>query len=109
MEVHRAMGPGLLETVYETCLAYEFESRHIPFQRQVHLPLIYKGRKLEAGFRLDFVMAGRLILELKAVDRLNPIHDAQLLSYMRLSGLKTGLLINFNTDVIRNGIRRLVL
>ncbi|MCK5778527.1 MAG: GxxExxY protein [Rhodospirillales bacterium] len=109
IEVHRAMGPGLLETVYETCLAHEFGLRNVPFERQVHLPLIYKGCHLRSTFRLDFLVDRDLIIELKAVDRLLPVHAAQLLSYMRLSGVRKGLLLNFNTDVLRDGIKRLVL
>jgi GxxExxY protein len=109
MEVHRAMGPGLLESVYETCLAHELKMNNVPFERQVSLPLIYKGQRLGSGFRLDFVIERRLIIELKAVDQLLPVHDAQLLSYMKLSGMRTGLLLNFNTDILRNGIKRLVL
>jgi len=109
IEVHRTMGPGLLESVYEACLACEFEQHNIAFKRQVRLPLKYKGRRLGSGFRLDFIIEDRLILELKTVDQLMAIHDAQLLSYMKLSGIRTGLLLNFKTDVIRNGIKRLVL
>ena len=82
---------------------------NVPFERQVSLPLIYKGQRLGSGFRLDFVIERRLIIELKAVDQLLPVHDAQLLSYMKLSGMRTGLLLNFNTDILRNGIKRLVL
>ena len=109
LEVHRALGPGLLESVYEMCMSKELELSGIRFARQRRIPLQYKGLIVGAGFRLDFVIEERLIIKLKAVDRLLPIHDAQLLSYMRLSGIRTGLLINFNTAVLRAGIKRMVL
>ena len=108
MEVHRAMGPGLLESIYEMCLAKELELSGIRFARQRSMPLQYKGLAVGAGFRSDFAIEERLIIELKAVDRLLPIHDAQLLSYLRLTGIRTGLLINFNTSVLRDGIKRMV-
>ncbi len=109
IEVHRELGPGLLESAYEECLAIELDEAGLSVQRQVELPLRYKGRDLDAGYRLDLVVDGQLIVELKSVERLLPIHDAQLLTYLRLSGIKTGLLLNFNTPVLFRGVKRLVL
>jgi GxxExxY protein len=109
IEVHRELGPGLLESAYEECLALELADAGLAVARQVELPLRYKGRNLDAGYRLDLVVDERLIIELKCVERLLPIHDAQLLTYLRLSGMKTGLLLNFNTPVLFRGVRRLVL
>jgi len=108
IEVHRALGPGLLESTYRDCLCYELVLRGIPFQREVPVPLEYKGVGIQCGFRLDVLVADFVLLELKAVSKLLPIHDAQLLTYLRLRGLHVGLLINFNVAVLRNGIRRLV-
>lgn len=109
IEVHRALGPGLLESAYEICLCRELSLRHIQFQRQLPIPLEYKGVKLDCGYRSDIIIEQTLLLELKAVDALLPIHEAQLLSYLKLTGLTVGLLINFNVEVLRNGIRRRVL
>jgi GxxExxY protein len=109
IEVHRELGPGLLESAYEECLAHEFLLREIPFERQKPLPLTYKNAKMNADFRLDFVVAGTILVELKAVELLQPLHDAQVLTYLKLSGLRVGLLINFNVKMLRDGIRRLVL
>jgi len=109
MEVHRALGPGLLESAYEECLAREFELSDIPFERQVPLPLEYKGVHLDCGYRLDFVVANLVVVELKAVDEIHPIHEAQLLTYLRLSKRKLGLIINFNEPLLKDGIRRRVL
>ena len=108
IEVHRNLGPGLLESAYEACLCHEFELRRMPFKRQVELPIEYKGLKLDCGYRLDAVVADRLILELKACEALLPIHEAQILTYLKLTGLKTGLLINFNVPILKNGIKRIV-
>jgi len=108
IEVHRHLGPGLLESVYEDCLAKEFSLRGIPYERQKPLPTVYKDLKLDAGYRLDFLVAGRIVVELKAVEALAPIHEAVVLTYLRLSGCRVGLLINFLTPVLRDGIRRLV-
>jgi GxxExxY protein len=108
IDVHRALGPGLLESAYEECLARELATRNIPFERQKPLPLVYRDVKLECGYRVDFLIDKRVVLELKAVDALAPIHDAIVLTYLRLSGCKIGLLINFNTTVLKDGIRRLV-
>lgn len=109
IEVHRVLGPGLLESTYEECLCYELRTQNVEHQRQVPLPIRYKEIALEAGYRLDLVVGGRLIIELKAVERLLPVHDAQLLTYLRLSKIKVGLIMNFNVPALRQGIRRLVL
>jgi GxxExxY protein len=107
IEVHRATGPGLMESVYEQCLCYELSQRGLRFQRQVELPVKYKGIKLDCGFRMDMVVEDAIVLELKTVDELLPIHSAQLLTYLKLSGKKLGLLINFNEPVLKRGLRRL--
>ena len=109
MEVHRALGPGLLESIYEMCLCRELSIRGIPFERQVLIPVEYKGVKLDCGYRADIVVDGTILLEIKAIDSLLPIHDAQLLSYLKLGGWKIGLLINFNVELLKNGLRRRVL
>ena len=108
IEVHRGLGPGLLESAYEECLCHELRLAGITFQRQVPLPVVYKGVHLDCGYRLDVVVEGRLILELKTMERLLPIHEAQLLTYLRLAGIHTGLLLNFNVPVLRDGIKRMV-
>ena len=108
IEVHKALGAGLLESTYEECLCQELTLRRIPFERQVELPIEYKGIKLSAGYRMDIVVDGLLILELKSVEKLLPIHEAQLLMYLRLSKIWLGLLINFNVPVLKQGIRRRV-
>ncbi len=109
IEVHRHLGPGLLESAYEDCLAYEMKQNGMTFRRQVPLPVIYKGIKLDCAYRLDFVVDGYLILEIKSVERLLPIHEAQLLTYLKISGLRLGLLLNFNVPLLRDGIRRMVI
>lgn len=109
IEVHRALGPGLLESAYEECLCYELGIQGLSCVRQVDLPLSYKGIKLDCGYRLDVMVEEIVLLELKAVEKLLPIHEAQLLTYMRLSGAKVGLLMNFNVPVMRDGIVRRVL
>ncbi len=109
IEVHRALGPGLLESAYEECLCHELGLRQLAFQRQVPLPLTYKGVDLDCGYRLDLVVAQTVLLELKAVAQILPIHEAQLLTYLRLSKMKIGLLINFNVPVLKQGIVRRVL
>ena len=108
IEVHKNLGPGLLESVYETCLCKELEFRQISFEKQKELPITYKGDKLASGLRLDVVAEKRVIIELKACDRLLPIHEAQLLTYLKLTGIKIGLLINFNVSILRHGIKRLI-
>ncbi len=109
MEVHRALGPGLLESIYEMCLCRELSIRGIPFERQVLIPVEYKGVKLDCGYRADIVVDGTILLEIKAIDSPLPIHDALLLSYLKLGGWKIGLLINFNVELLKNGLRRRVL
>lgn len=109
LEVHRELGPGLLESTYEQCLARELSLRAIPFALQVPMPVEYKGVKIDCDYRLDIVVDRMLILELKAAASLDPIHEAQLLTYLRLSGIRTGLLINFNVRLLKDGIKRLVL
>ena len=108
MEVHRALGPGLLESTYEMCLCRELAIRGIPFERQVPIPVEYKGVKLDCGYRADIVVDGTILLEIKAIDSLLPIHDAQLLSYLKLGDWTIGLLINFNVELLKNGLRRRV-
>lgn len=109
IEVHRSLGPGLLESAYAECLARELSLRSIPFEREKPVPVVYKEVKLDCGYRIDFLVAGRVVVELKAIDALAPIHDAIVLTYLRLSGCKIGLLINFHTQVLKDGIKRLVL
>jgi GxxExxY protein len=109
IEVHRAIGPGLLESAYVQCLCYELALRKIPFQLELPLPVHYKGIKLDCGYRLDLVVADAVVVEVKAVDRIIPLHEAQLLTYLRLGGWKAGLLINFNVPLLRDGIVRRVL
>ena len=108
IEVHRNLGPGLLESAYEECLCYEFDRRGIKYERQKPLPIAYKGTKLDCGYRLDLVVNDLVILELKAVDQIQPIHSAQVLTYLKLSKMKLGILINFNVTVLKNGIKRIV-
>ncbi len=109
MAVHMTLGPGLLESVYEVCLCHELAQRGVPFESQVALPVTYKVVKLDAGLRLDLVVNGKVIVELKAVEMTQPVHEAQLLTYLKLTGLRLGLLINFNSALLRDGIRRMVL
>ena len=109
VEVHRALGPGLLESAYETCLCRELFLKGLEFECQRAIPLTYKGARLDCGYRADIVVKNSLLVEVKAVDQLSAIHDAQLLSYLKLTGLKVGLLINFNVRVLTHGIRRKVL
>ncbi len=106
MEVHRTLGPGLLESAYQQCLFHELCLRGLPVAAEVPLPVAYKGVQLDCGFRLDLVVDDRVILELKAVDALKPIHEAQLLTYLKLAGLRLGLLMNFNCVRLHEGIRR---
>ena len=109
IEVHKEIGPGLLESAYEECICRELSMRGIDFQRQVSLPVTYKGVRLDCGYRLDLVVEDKVIVELKSVKELEPIHEAQLLTYLRLSGRKVGLLMNFNTVLMKDGIKRMVL
>lgn len=108
IEVHRALGPGLLESVYVACLVYELIQRGYKVFTEVPLPLVYKGVKLECGYRLDLLVNDKVIVEVKSVDRLAPIHDAQIISYLKISGRKVGLLINFNVTMVKNGVKRFV-
>jgi GxxExxY protein len=109
IEVHREMGPGLLESVYQTCMEYELRLRGLEFRPQVRIPLVYKGVKLDDELVMDLYFPERLVVELKAVERLLPIHDAQLLTYLRLSRTHVGLLLNFNVRLLKDGMKRLVL
>jgi len=102
LEVHRYLGPGLLESTYEQCLAHELKISNIPFKLQYPLPVEYKGIKLDCGYRIDILIDDAIVVELKSVDKILPIHQAQLLTYMKLSGLSIGLLINFNVKFIKN-------
>ena len=108
IDVHRALGPGLLESVYESCLEFDLIERGLGTQRQVALPVIYKEVSLEAGYRVDLLVENRVIVEIKAVEQIFPVHKAQLLTHLRLSNLRVGLLVNFNVHVLRNGISRVV-
>ena len=109
IEVHRHLGPGLLESTYEHCLAHELKIEGMPFKLQYPLPVEYKGIKLDCGYRIDLLVANSLIVELKSVENVLPIHQAQLLTYMKLSGIKIGLLMNFNVKYMKDGIKRMVL
>jgi len=108
IEVHRHLGPGLLESAYETCLAFELEQFGFRIERQKPLPVVYKNVKLDCGCRLDIVVEDVIIVEVKAIEQLAPIHDAQLLSYLRTSGLNVGLLMNFHVRVLKDGLKRIV-
>jgi GxxExxY protein len=110
IEVHRALGPGLLESAYEECLCHEFHLRGISFERQHPLPVEYKGVKLDCGYRLDLIVENRVILEIKCVEHVLPVHEAQLLTYLKMTGMRVGLILNFNVStLIRGGIVRKVL
>lgn len=109
IEVHKHFGPGLLESAYEECLCRELYLRGLKFERQRNLPLEYKGIKLDCGYRIDIVVEEKVILELKVVDTIAPIHEAQLLTYLKLSGIEIGLIINFNVPVLKDGIKRFIL
>ena len=108
IEVHKALGPGLLESAYEECLGHELGLQGMSFDRQRSLPVKYKGKKLDIGYRLDIVVENAIILELKSCEKIEPIHKAQLLTYLKLSGLSLGLLLNFNVAKMRDGIVRIV-
>ena len=109
IEVHRLLGPGLLESSYKECLCRELSLRRIRFSREYGLPLEYKGVKLDCAYRIDILVCNLVVVEIKAVEALNPVHDAQLLTYLRLGGWKVGLLINFNVAVLKDGIHRRIL
>lgn len=108
IEVHRALGPGLLESAYEECLCRELALRNVPFDRQVELPVEYKGVRVGCAYRVDLLVARQVVVEVKAVEALLAVHQAQLLTYLRLGGWKVGLLINFNVPILKQGIKRLV-
>lgn len=109
MKVHSALGPGLLESAYETCLVHELKKNGVKVLSQVALPVSYDGVQLDAGYRIDVIVENKVIIELKAVEKLTALHQAQLMSYLKLSGKRVGLLINFNTEHLRDGIRRIIL
>jgi GxxExxY protein len=109
IEVHRHLGPGLLESAYEECLCHELHLRGMAFERQVDLPVPYKGLHLGCGYKIDLIVEQEVVLELKAIEAILPVHEAQLLTYLKLSGKRVGLLINFNTPVLTRGIKRIVL
>jgi len=109
IELHRALGPGLLESAYEECLCHELHLRGLAFQRQVDLPVPYKGLKLDCGYKMDVVVEDEVVLELKSIEKMLPVHEAQFLTYMKLSGKRVGLLINFNVPLLTQGIIRRVL
>lgn len=109
IKVHRVLGPGLLESAYEECLAYELLKEGVVVERQKPIPVVYEEVKLDCGYRIDLLIENRIVVELKSIDAFSPIHEAQILTYMKFSKMKTGLLINFNVTVLKNGIRRFVL
>ena len=108
-QVHRALGPGLLESAYEHCLAHELSLRGVALRRQVPLSIVYESTKLDAGYRLDMVVENSIVIEIKAVEALSRLHDAQVLTYLKLSGHRLGFLMNFNVELFKNGVRRLAL
>ena len=109
IDVHKTLGPGLLESVYEECLCRELEIAGLSFQRQLSVPVTYKGSQLESGFRADIVVEKDLLLEIKAVEKLMPVHEAQVLTYLRFGGFSTGLPVNFNSKLLKDGLKRFVL
>ena len=108
IEVHKRLGPGLLESAYEECFAHELGLRNMRVERQVGVPVVYKETKLECGYRIDLLVEGRIVVELKSVESLAPIHEAIILTYLRLSGHRIGLLINFNVAILKDGVRRFI-
>ncbi len=108
MKVHSALGPGLLESAYQACLLYELREQGLTVESEVVLPVVYEGKKIDAGYRLDLLVEGQVVVELKSVEKTLPIHEAQLITYLKLSGCKVGLLINFNVKHLRDGITRRV-
>ncbi len=107
-KVHKALGPGLLEKVYEVCFCHELRKRELSYQRQVDIPIEYDGLRFDEGLRLDVIVEGLIICEIKAVDKMNPVWEAQLLSYLKLTGKRIGFLINFNVPIVKNGIKRII-
>ena len=108
LKVHRTLGPGLLESAYEACLHYEILKQGIAVERQIGLPIIYDEVKLDTAYRLDLILENKLIIEIKAVENLHPLHQAQMITYLRLSGCKLGMLINFNTVLFKDGVKRVI-
>ena len=108
IEVHKTLGPGLLESAYEECLSLELHLRGVSLERQQPLPVLYKGKRLDCGYRLDIVVEKAIILELKSCEKIEPVHKAQLLTYLKLSGFTLGLILNFNVPIMKNGIVRMV-
>jgi GxxExxY protein len=108
IEVHKKLGPGLLESAYEECLAFELNKAGLSIKRQQPTPIVYKDIKLDYGYRIDILVENSVVIELKVVDELNPVHTAQILTYMKFSNMKIGLLINFNVTILKNGIRRFI-
>jgi GxxExxY protein len=108
LKVHKALGPGLLESAYEHCLAYELQKRGLLVRRQVSLPIVYDGEHIDAGYRLDLVIGDAIVIEVKAVDALTRVHEAQVLTYLKLSGMRLGFLMNFNVALFKQGLRRLM-
>ena len=108
IEVHRNLGPGLLESTYEECMAYELQERQLTIKRQIEIPVLYKGIQLEQNYRIDLIVNNQVIIELKSVNQLEPVHDAQLLTYLKLANKRYGLLLNFNVPVMKQGIKRLL-
>lgn len=108
IEVHRTLGPGLLESIYEECLEHEFRLRRVPFERQRRVPIAYKGHPVGVDLRMDFLVADLVVVELKAIEKVLPVHGAQLLTYLRLTDKPLGLLINFNVSLLREGIKRVI-
>jgi GxxExxY protein len=108
-KVHKTLGPGLLESVYEVCLCHELSGRNIPFKSQVSMPVVYEDVRLDAGLRLDLVVADKVIVEIKAVQKMQPVFDAQVLTYLKLAGLRLGLLINFNVPLFKERVKRIIL
>ena len=106
IEVHRHLGPGLLESTYEECMAFELKERKLDFKRQIEIPVFYKGARLEQNYRIDLLVNNKVIIELKSVNQLEPVHDAQLLTYLKLAKKRYGLLLNFNVPVMKQGIKR---
>ncbi|MDA0690655.1 MAG: GxxExxY protein [Nitrospinae bacterium] len=109
IEVHKSLGPGLLENVYQNCLAREFSLQNIPFQKEVSKPVEYKGVLMDCDLRLDFLIDNKVVVELKAVEKILPVHKAQVLTYLKLTGCKLGLLVNFNVSALKDGVERIVL
>ena len=108
IEVHRHLGPGLLESTYEECMVFELQERNLEIKRQIEIPILYKGNKLGQSYSIDILVNNQVVIELKSVNKIEPIHDAQLLTYLRLSNKRYGLLLNFNVPVMKQGIKRLL-